>query len=335
MEIAKACFAPGVKGLLAPLQDFLDDAEVSEILINKPEEVFIECRGKMLRFDLPVLTSQYLRRLFTLIANENRQVLSENKAILSGNLYDGSRVQLVIPPASQHETLSIRKFTLRETSLAEYGDSGFFEYARKADMQDEQFSNQEGNLSILFEKQCWQDFLVSAIQNKKTILISGATSSGKTTFLNSCIREIPQEERLITLEDTYEIKLAHQNAVRLQALKTTGTETANITMQDLVQASLRLRPDRIIMGEIRGKEILDFIAACSTGHEGSLATIHASSPKIAFMRMAQLYKLNQVSGMTEADIYKELESTIDIIVQLERTQSGRILKEVYWKHAKP
>lgn len=104
-------------------------------------------------------------------------------------------------------------------------------------------------------------------------------------------------------------------------------------MQDLVQATLRLRPDRIIMGEIRGKEIFDFVSACSTGHSGSIATIHADNPKVAFMRMAQLYKLNQVGGMTEADIYAVLHEAIDIVVQLQKTVSGRCLVEVYYKDA--
>ncbi|HAT8371370.1 TPA: P-type DNA transfer ATPase VirB11, partial [Legionella pneumophila] len=110
-------------------------------------------------------------------------------------------------------------------------------------------------------------------------------------------------------------------------------QTQKVTMQDLVQATLRLRPDRIIMGEIRGRELFDFVSACSTGHSGALATIHANNPKVAFMRMAQLYKLNQVAGMDEADIYKVLHEVIDVIVQLQKTTDGRRLVEVYYKHA--
>ena len=171
------------------------------------------------------------------------------------------------------------------------------------------------------------------IKDKKNIVISGATSSGKTTFLNSCIGQIPSHERLITLEDTYEIDVSHQNLVRLKSLKKSGNQTATVTMQDLVQASLRLRPDRIIMGEIRGREIFDFVSACSTGHSGALATIHANNPRVAFMRMAQLYKLNKVSGMSDADIHRELHEVIDIVVQLQKTNEGRRLVEVYYKES--
>ncbi|HAT8156457.1 TPA: hypothetical protein JA357_02445 [Legionella pneumophila] len=126
MEAINACFSPGATGLLSPLQDFLEDEHVSEILINKPKEVFIERHGQLTRFDIPVLTSQYLRRLFLLIANENKQTLSESTPVLSGNLADGSRVQLVIPPASLYETLSIRKFSLKQVSFDEYKTKGFF-----------------------------------------------------------------------------------------------------------------------------------------------------------------------------------------------------------------
>lgn len=328
MDALKACFAPGVTGLLAPLQDFLDDDEVSEILINRPQEVFVERAGKMLRFDLPVLTSQYLRRLFILIANENKQMLSDSSPLLSGNLEDGSRVQLVIPEAASYETLSIRKFTLQQLSFEDYSQHGFFNHA-----QGQSSDKTEQTLKTLYQEKNWPSFLKHAILAKKNIIISGATSSGKTTFLNSCVGLIPMNDRLIILEDTYEIKVSHQNVVRLKALKSMADKQNGITMQDLIQASLRLRPDRIIMGEIRGREIFDFVSACSTGHSGALATIHANNPKVAFMRMAQLYKLNNVPGMKEEDIYNALHEVVDIIVQLEKTEHGRRLVEVYFKHA--
>ena len=335
MEAVKACFSPGATGLLSPLQDFLDDDQVSEILINKPQEVFIEQNGNLIRFDIPVLTPQYLRRLFLLIANENKQTLSEHSPVLSGNLADGSRVQLVIPPASLHETLSIRKFTLKNISFKEYADFGFFTSALGVGLDDsaQDHSNEE-LLRTLYHTKNWPEFIKQAILCKKNMIISGGTSSGKTTFLNSCVGQISLQERLITLEDTYEINIPHRNIVRLKALKQVGDQDHHVTMQDLVQASLRLRPDRLIMGEIRGREIFDFVSACSTGHSGSLATIHANNPKVAFMRMAQLYKLNQISGMSEEDIYKVLYEVIDIIVQLQKTDKGRRVVEVYYKHAK-
>ncbi|HDV4553849.1 TPA: P-type DNA transfer ATPase VirB11 [Legionella pneumophila] len=334
MEALKACFSPGATGLLSPLQDFLEDEHVSEILINRPQEVFIERSGQLIRFDIPVLTPQYLRRLFLLIANENKQTLSEASPVLSGNLADGSRVQLVIPPASLYETLSIRKFTLKQVSFEEYDAMDFFSSARGVGIKEySEYRSETDELLDLYYEKNWQEFIRQAILQKKNILISGGTSSGKTTFLNSCVGQIPLHERLITLEDTYEIDVPHTNIVRLKALKQVGEQAPKLTMQDLVQATLRLRPDRIIMGEIRGRELFDFISACSTGHSGALATIHANNPKVAFMRMAQLYKLNQVAGMDETDIYKILHEIIDVIVQLQKTSGGRRLVEVYYKHA--
>lgn len=335
MEAMKACYSSGSVGLLAPLQDFLDDAQVSEILINKPQEVFIERQGALLRFDIPVLTTQYLRRLFTLIANENKQCLSESSPLLSGNLFDGSRVQLVIPAAALHETLSIRKFTLKHLTFDDYISLGFFNKTQTVSVDSGTLTNAatEDTLQGLYNTQNWPAFLSLAILAKKNIIISGGTSSGKTTFLNSCIQQIPLSERLITLEDTFEINVPHSNLVRLKALKQVGDQAHHVSMQDLVQASLRLRPDRIIMGEIRGKEIFDFVSACSTGHSGALATIHANNPKVAFMRMAQLYKLNPVAGMEEKDIYNVLHEVVDIIVQVAKTNDGRRLNEVYYKNA--
>lgn len=334
MSVVKASFAPGVAGLLAPLQDFLDDASILEILINRPNEVFIETKGQMIRFDIPALSPQYLRRLFLMIANENQQTLSEASPILSGNLFDGSRVQLVIPPASLHETLSIRKFVVQQLGFEDYEQRNFFKAAKAFGLNDKcVIYDTDQQLKQLFEQGDWLAFLRQAILAKKNIVISGATSSGKTTFLNSCVGQIPLDERLITLEDTYEINVPHKNLVRLKALKSSGNQANTVTMQDLVQASLRLRPDRIIMGEIRGREIFDFVSACSTGHSGALATIHANNPRVAFMRMAQLYKLNNVSGMSDADIHRELHEVIDIIVQLEKTDVGRQLVNVYYKDA--
>lgn len=342
-----AGYASGAQGLLVPLKEFMENERISEILINKPQEVFVEEDGGMRLIEMPMLTSLYLRRLFTLIANENRQCLSEESPILSGNLFDGSRVQLVIPPVSQHETLSIRKFTLKNLNFDDYEHYGFF-----AETPSNYRSHDTGtspaqaflfagvtavssqNLQTLYKTKHWQAFIQQAIHHKKNILISGGTSSGKTTFLNACIQQIPQNERLIILEDTFEVQVPQANHVRLKAFKQIGDKTAHVAMQDLVQASLRLRPDRLIMGEIRGREIFDFVAACSTGHAGSLATIHANSPKVAFMRMAQLYKLNPVANMNENDIYNILHEVIDVIVQVAKTSEGRRLVEVYYKEAK-
>lgn len=325
---AIASFEPGVRGLIKPLHPFLTDDKVTEILINKPQMLFIEKEGQMTGIEIPSLTSPYLRRLFLMIANENKQILSEGTPLLSGSLYEGSRVQLVIPPASQHETLSIRKFKLQCLSFKDYEESHFFKEVEPFAYEKKE---EENTLAALYQQKNWSSFLKKAIEYKKNIIISGATSSGKTTFLNSCLNLIKEEERLITLEDTFEINTHHKNIVRLKTIKSLSNQVPHLSMQDLVQASLRLRPDRIIMGEIRGREIFDFINVSITGHPGTLATIHATNPRVAFMRMGQLYKLNNIQGMTDKDIYQELYEVVDIIVQL----NNRRLSQIYFKDVTP
>lgn len=335
MEITALRFKPGSEGLLSPFMPWLQDKSVSEILINRPKEVFIEKHSQMMRFDLPVLSTLHLKRLFNFIANENGQALSEDRPLLSGNLYDGSRVQLVIPPAANFYTLSIRRKTLANLSLDYYEQTDFFKQAEAFDLNNSArlLEDGESDLLQLYQQQQWKAFISKAIELKKNIVISGGTSSGKTTFLNACINQIPLEERLITLEDTFELEPPHENCVRLFAPKKTNEQETGVCMQDLVQCALRLRPDRLLMGEIRGKEILDFISACSTGHEGSLTSIHANNPRIAFMRMIQLYKLNNVPSMQDEAILQELKSVIDVIVQLKKGSSGRMISHVYYKGA--
>jgi type IV secretion system protein VirB11 len=332
----KTYFTPGSEGLLFPLHRFFQDKAVSEILINKPQEVFLERLGVMERHVIPALDSMHIRRLFTFIANENRQSLSETSPLLSGNLYDDSRVQLVIPPAARNHTLSIRRPSIQKRTLADYKASGFYDHARGFDLNvplDEALSADEKALGVLYHQKQWGDFIALAVHLKKNIVISGETSSGKTTYLNACIGNIPHHERIITLEDTYEVNIPHQNVVSLCAPKKGAGKSDGLCMQDLVQCALRLRPDRLIMGEIRGAEILDFISACSTGHEGSITSIHANNPRIALMRMTQLYKLNNVPSMRDEDIQRELHEVIDIIIQVARTPHGRTADTFYYKHA--
>lgn len=325
---------PGVQGLLQPLRPWLDDASVSEILINRPEEVWVEKNEKLTAHPVLALTPLHLQRLFQLIANDNQQRLSKKEPLLSGSLPDGSRVQLCLPPTAKYHTLSIRRNVTKAMSLDDYATSPFYHSARHA-TGDEANRNHlpetEQQLIQLYQHQAWDAFIRKAIQSKKNMVISGGTASGKTTFLNACLQHIDNNERLILLEDTRELNAPHRNHVQLLASKGEQGE-AHVTMQDLLQCCLRLRPDRIVMGEVRGKEILDFIGSCATGHDGAMTSIHANSPAIAFMRMTQLYKLNNVPSMTDSDILRELQSVIDIIIQLAKTSAGRRVQGIYYKY---
>ncbi len=326
-------FSPGAMGLLAPIQALLDDNEISEILINRPQEVFFEKAGKLKALPVAELTERHLTHIFQLIASENEQIFDEEHPLLSASLSDGSRVQLVLPPTSVFPTLSIRRKVVRNFVFQDYECSDFFDYAKGFSCKEslEYLPEEERSLAQLYHDENWPDFIKQAIDLKKTIVISGGTSSGKTTFLNACLHYIDHEQRVIILEDTREIDISHPNKVQLLASKG-GQSKAKITMQDLVQCCLRLRPDRVICGEIRGKEIIDFLAASSTGHEGSMTSIHANNPAIAFMRMTQMYKLNNVPSMTDKDILRELKSVIDVIIQITKSPQGRQVQSVYYKY---
>ena len=327
-------YAPGSSGLLKPLESWLSDPEISEILLNQPKEIWIEKQGKLVSHSVPEFTESHLFRLFQLIANENQQQLSNEFPLLSGSLSDGSRVQLCLPPTSKHYAFAIRRKVVQNFSLRDYKQGHFYGAVKRVQLNKshEALRQEEGELIDAYERGDWDDFIRNAILKKKNIVVSGGTSSGKTTFLNACLKEIPNQERLVILEDTRELDVPHQNQVQLLASKGLQGE-AKVTMQDLVQASLRLRPDRILMGEIRGAEILDFVSACSTGHEGSMTSIHASDPEMAFRRMVQMVKLNNVPSMSDQDILEMLKSVVDIVIQLVKTSEGRRVSGVYYKHA--
>ncbi len=327
-------YAPHAEGLLAPLKPWFEDPAVNEILLNKPEEIYVEKNGKLTAHTIPEYHERRLSMLFQLIANENQQELTAQKPLLSGSIFDGARVQLVLPPTSKNYTLSIRRNVVHHFTLDHYQDNNFYAKAKSFDVREDHIAHlpqEEKTLLELYQQNKWDEFIRQAILNRKNIVISGGTSSGKTTFLNACLRHIPMEERLIILEDTREVQTPHQNQVNLLASK--GDQgLAKVSMQDLVQCCLRLRPDRIIMGEIRGKEILDFVSACSTGHEGSITSIHANNPRVAFMRMTQMYKLNAVPSMSDEDILRELKEVVDIIVQIAKTPEGRKVQSIYYKY---
>lgn len=326
-------FAPGALGLLAPIQPILDDDQVSEILINKEKEVFIEKEGQLKLICVPEFEHRHLDHLFQLMATESEQIFNEEHPLLSASLADGSRVQLVLPPTAKQHTLSIRRKVVRDMSLEKYQEANFFKEAKAFSTEGglHALPETEQQLVKLYQANDWPAFVTQAIGLKKNIVISGGTSSGKTTFLNACLKQIDHDQRIIILEDTREIEIPHKNQVQLLASKG-GQSKAKVSMQDLVQCCLRLRPDRIICGEIRGKEILDFLSASSTGHEGSMTSIHANNPRIAFMRMTQMYKLNNVPSMSDADIMRELKEVVDIIIQIGKTPQGRRVQSVYYKH---
>ena len=318
------------KALFKPLESFMTDPMVSEILINKPKEVYIEKHGEFTRHNIEAITERKMASIFRTIAVSNKQ---EEKQIFYGSMTDQSRITLIAPPTASHHSLSIRRKVVKNMTLNNYRENDYYKIVQPASREDDELSfldDSEKDLIELYKQGNWNDFVPQAIKQKKNIIIAGGTSSGKTTFLNACLQEIDMNDRIISLEDTRELDVVQPNYVSLLETKAEG-DTPAVPMRDLVKACLRLRPDRIIMGEMRGAEIMDFVTACSTGHEGGLSTIHANNPRNAFMRMSGMYKQNNVV-MTDADIMRELESVVDVIIQIGKTPHGRLAQSIFYKY---
>lgn len=306
---------------LSPLLPMLARADVTDIFINRPGELWIETLGGGLeRHDAPELGEETLWRLARQIAALAHQGISREHPLLSATLPDGSRVQVIAPPATRGSmALAIRKHVVADLRLADYAAEGAFKTTQLG-------GGAERAPAPPHTADTVDAYLAAAVRARKNILVSGGTSTGKTTFLNALIHEIPPHERLILIEDTPELKLTHANAVGLVAVKGEQGE-ARVTPDDLLQASLRMRPDRIILGELRGGEAYTFLRAVNTGHPGSLTTLHADSPQGAIEQLA-LIILQSGRQLRREDIVHYVTSVIDIFVQLERVDGKRRVSQI-------
>jgi type IV secretion system protein VirB11 len=314
---------------LLPLKQLLDRDGVNEISINRPYEAWIECKGDMTREELPSFDIEHLKSLGRLVAQATEQRLSEEEPLLSATLPNGFRIQIVFPPACEHTSvvMSIRKPSSLKWSLEDYDKMGMFDSASVGEVADKN----DLILAKLLQLNRIKDFLKRAVLYKKNIIISGGTSTGKTTFTNAMIRAIPHHERLITVEDAREIDLtSHDNRVHLIASKG-GQGRSKVSTQELIEACLRLRPERIIVGELRGSEAFSFLRAINTGHPGSISTLHADTPKMALEQLKMMV-MQAGLGMTPSEITSYIKNVVDIVVQLKRGDKGkRYISEVYFK----
>jgi type IV secretion system protein VirB11 len=317
---------------LAPFQALFNEEGVAEISVNRPGEAWVEKRGDMRKEVLPALDLEHLKALARLIAQSTEQKVSEEMPLLSATLPNGYRIQIVFPPACEPGTvaMSIRKGATTQYTLELYEKAGAFDSTATEDIIDEN----DAILAKLLEEKKIKDFISKAVKSKKNIVISGGTSTGKTTFTNAALLEIPNEERLITCEDAREINLpSHHNRVHLLASKG-GQGRAKVTIQDLIEACLRLRPDRIIVGELRGAEAFSFLRAINTGHPGSICTLHADTPNMALEQL-KLMVMQASLGMPPNEIKNYILSVIDIVIQLKRAGGGkRYVSEIYFKGAR-
>ncbi|MFZ9469599.1 MAG: P-type DNA transfer ATPase VirB11 [Rickettsiales bacterium] len=318
-----------LESFLSPLSQIFAREGVSEISINRPREVWVEIKGDMFREELPNFDVEHLKTLGRLVAQATEQRLSEEEPLLSATLPNGFRVQIVFPPACEpgHVVMSIRKPSPLKWSLDDYDKMGMFDTTSVGEIEDKNALI----LGKLLELNRIKEFIARAVLYKKNIIISGGTSTGKTTFTNAVIRSIPHEERLITVEDAREIDLnSHPNRVHLLASKG-GQGRAKVNTQDLIEACLRLRPERIIVGELRGSEAFSFLRAINTGHPGSISTLHADTPQMAIEQL-KLMVMQAGLGMPPEDILNYIKNVVDIVIQLKRGEKGRrYISEIYYR----
>ncbi len=313
---------------LEPLKAIFAEDGVNEISINRPLEVWVEKKGEIRYESMPDLDFEHLKGLALLVAQSTEQKISEENPLLSATLPTGFRIQVVIPPACESGTIcmSIRKPSAMKLDLDGYDKLGAFDNTSAKEVEDENV-NILGNL---LKNHQIKDFLLHAVQNKQNIVISGGTSTGKTTFTNAMLKAIPSSERIITVEDAREIELlGHPNRLHLLASKG-GQGRAKVTTQDLIEACLRLRPDRIIVGELRGAEAFSFLRAINTGHPGSICTLHADTPMMAIEQL-KLMVMQAGLGMPPSEIKEYILNVVDIVVQLKRAEKGRrYVSEIYY-----
>lgn len=284
---------------LGPIQPYIDDDTVTEIIVQRYDNICIERGGKIFSVDAAFMSEEHLRIIINRIIQPINRQINLQAPMVDARLEDGSRVNATIPPATPDgATLSIRKFSKQALTGEDYL-----------------------RLRSLDEKMLL--FLSKCVESKISIIVSGGTTVGKTTLLNMLSNYIPKDELIITIEDSCELQLNQPNVRRMEAQEGYGDNSNKLSIQSLVKNSLRMRPDRIIVGEIRDKTIIDMMTAMSTGHEGSMCTVHASSPKVLVnVRLPLLYRMAGNDFSEEAQAMQIAEA-IQLIVQINKIKSGR------------
>jgi pilus assembly protein CpaF len=282
---------------LGPLETLLKEPSISDILVNRYNKVYIERNGKLSETTVRFKDDAHLLHIIEKIVSQVGRRIDEAQPIVDARLQDGSRVNAIIPPlALDGPCLSIRRF------------------GRHVITQEEMLQFKTLTPGML-------RFLAACVQSKTTILISGGTGSGKTTMLNALSRFIPEEERIITIEDTAELQLQQRHVVKFETRPPNLNKEGGINQRQLLRTALRMRPDRIIVGECRGAEALDMLQAMNTGVEGSMSTVHANSPRDAFSRLETMVMMADLEIPTRV-ILQQLASAIKMVVQLSRLQDG-------------
>jgi len=316
---------------LRALQPLLADPDVTEVCINRPVEAFVETRGGWRRQSLPFADFDWCRRLAKLVANSTRQRIDESSPLLSAALPGGERIQIVLPPAT---TLGCVAITIRRPSdtvwsIDELASRGIFRTTRYAGNALDEI---EAELLRQLAAGQYEAFMRLAVKGRKNILVSGPTGSGKTTWTKALIREIPSDERLVTIEDAQELVLdRHANHVRLFYSKDDQGQ-ARVTPKQLLECCLRMRPDRILLAELRAEEAFDYLRNVNSGHPGSITSVHATSAELAFEQLVLLVK--QSTGgreLARRDIKSLLYLLVDVVIQCGVERHERFIKEIWFQ----
>jgi type IV secretion system protein VirB11 len=320
---------------LRPLQAYLGAPGVLEVCVNRPGEVFVETVKGWQAIQAPELSQERCMSLATALATFSDQQINQERPLLSATLPGGERAQFAIPPAVSRGTVSI---TIRKPSevirgLDDFEAEGLFERtAIVSRTSDAKLLPFEHELADLKQRCRYAEFLRLAVRKHQTIVVSGKTGSGKTTFMKGLVEEVPRHERLITIQDTAELTLPHHpNVVHLFYSKD-AQGTAKVTAKSLLEACLRMRPDRIFLAEVRGDECFHFVRLAASGHPGSITSVHAGSCALAFEQMALMIRESGAGGGLRMNEIKWLLGVVvDVVVQFNRDERGRFVSEIYYE----
>lgn len=319
-----------VRELLAPFSPFLKDTTLYEVIVNRPGQVLTEGAGGWRTHDLPALSFEKLMRLARAVASFSHQRIDETRPILSATLPGDERIQIVIPPAITRNTVSItiRKPPSVTFTLEDLEEKEFFSETRAV---NERSSTPDQGLMALYRTGRYMDFLREAVIARKNIIISGATGSAKTTLSKALIKHIPVHERIISIEDTPELDIPQPNHVRMFYSKGAQGISA-VGPKDLLESCLRMRPDRILLQELRDGTAFYYVRNVNSGHPGSITTVHADSTEFAFQQLTLLVKESDGGrNLDREDIDRLLRISIDVIVQCKRIDGRFRATEIYFR----
>ncbi|KQY88257.1 P-type DNA transfer ATPase VirB11 [Pelomonas sp. Root1444] len=325
--------ATSVVEFLRPLRQHLDAPGVLEVCVNQPGQLHIETNDGWQVAASPEMTLERCMSLATAVATYCDQQINQERPLLSATLPSEERVQFAIPPAVSRGTVSItvRKPASLIKRLDDFEREGLFGRTSAAATGQSAIQAVEQELLTLKSQRRYADFLRLAVHHRQTIVVSGRTGSGKTTFMKSLIEEVSRQERLITIQDTAELTLPnHPNAVHLFYSKD-RQGTARVTAKSLLEASLRMKPDRIILAEVRGDECFHFVRLAASGHPGSITSVHAGSCALAYEQMSLMIRETGAGGgLTMEEIKRLLNLVVDVVIQFDRDDRGRFISEVHY-----